>query len=57
MHDDDGRRIERGGWRFARLQEEANGILGGNLWRRREEESVLLGTTRKNVREGCERNV
>jgi hypothetical protein len=41
VHDDGGSRMEWSGWRFAKFQEEANGILGSNLWRRREDRSIL----------------
>jgi hypothetical protein len=41
VHDDGGSQMERSGWRFAKLQEEANGILGSNLWRCRKDWSIL----------------
>ncbi len=44
MHDDSGSRMGRSGSRFAKLQEEANGILGSNLWRRREDMG-MIGTS------------
>jgi hypothetical protein len=37
VHGNGGSQIERSGWRFTKLDEEANGILGGNLWRCRED--------------------
>ncbi len=45
MAADGGSRIERNGRRFTRLQEEANGILGSDLWRRQEDKrrGILFG--------------
>jgi hypothetical protein len=37
VHANGGSRIKRSGWRIAKLEEEASGILGGNWWRCREE--------------------
>ncbi len=57
MHDDGGSRMERSGWRFTKLQEKANGILGSNLWRRREDRSILGDNKLEGERESGERGV
>jgi hypothetical protein len=44
VHDDGGSRMEWSGSRFTKLQEETNGILGSNLWRR-QEDMGMIGTT------------